>query len=70
MDEVQKVYEEGFGVRKSERMRAEKIAMTKRFRDEEANAGVVEEKVDASSSSTPVQVERAAERKEGTAVLV
>jgi hypothetical protein len=50
-------------------MRAEKIAMTKRFRDEEANAGL-ENKLEASSSSTPVQVERAGERKEGTAVLV
>jgi hypothetical protein len=64
------VYEEGFGVRKSERMRAEKIAMTKRFRDEEANAGLVENKLEVSSSSTPVQVERAGDQKEGTAVLV
>lgn len=29
------MYQDGFGIRKSERMRAEKIAMSQRFREEE-----------------------------------
>jgi len=52
-------------------MRAEKTAMTKRFRDEEANAGVESGKMEASTSSTPMQVEDVGSReKAGTTELV
>lgn len=70
VDEIQNVYEEGFGIRKSEQMRAEKIAMTKRFRDEEANVGDGSGKLETSTSSTPVHVEASRSEKAGTAVLV
>jgi hypothetical protein len=70
VDEIQNVYEEGFGVRKSEQMRAEKIAMTKRFRDEEAIAGDGSGKLETSASSTVVHAEGSRTEKAGTAVLV
>lgn len=70
MDEIQNVYQEGFGIRKSEQMRAEKIAMTKRFRDEETNAGDGSGKLETSASSTIVHAEGSSSGKPGTAVLV
>ena len=35
MDEIHVIFEDGFGVRKSEELRAAKILVQKRFRDEE-----------------------------------
>jgi len=51
-------------------MRAEKIAMTKRFRDEEAIAGDGSGKLETSASSTIVHAEGSRSEKPGTAVLV
>jgi SP family myo-inositol transporter-like MFS transporter 13 len=74
VDEIQNVYQDGFGVRKSEQMRAEKIAMTKRFRDEEAAAEEMPGKVQMSASSTFVHDDTGAEsskrQDKDTAVLV
>jgi hypothetical protein len=50
-------------------MRAEKIAMTKRFRDEETNAGDGSGKLETSASSTIVHAEGSRSEKPGTAVL-
>jgi len=70
VDEIQNVYEEGFGIRKSEQMRAEKIVMTKRFRDEEAITGDGSGKLETSASSTIVHAEGSRSEKAGTAVIV
>jgi len=51
-------------------MRAEKIVMTKRFRDEEAIAGDGLGKLETSASSTIVHAEGSRSEKAGTAVIV
>lgn len=55
VDEIQNVYSDGFGIRKSEQMRKEKAAVTRRFRDEEANAGGLPDKMENSTIETPVE---------------
>lgn len=50
-------------------MRAEKIAMTKRFRDEEAKAVNESGKLENPSSSTPTHTEKSGDQELRTAVL-
>jgi hypothetical protein len=73
VDEIQNVYSDGFGIKKSQQIRKEKAEMTQRFRDEEANMGEIPGKVEMSTSSTPIEgvVDQShVEKREKTAELV